>query len=77
MGQPSRHRFPWQRIALVILPWVIASVGVAVTIDGVAFRRGDENLLLPPPGSPAAPVERAPTPKSEERVIDPSERVNV
>lgn len=71
-GRPN-----WQRAVLVILPWLIASVGVAVGIDGVAFRHGEENLQLPAPNGPAAPVERAPTPKSEERTIDPSEHVHV
>jgi len=68
----SSHR----RIALSLLPWLLGAACVAFTIDGLAFRPSAD----PPqfePDAPAAPVEHAPAPKSQERTIDPSEHVPV
>ena len=60
------------RIALSLLPWILGTVGVALTVDGFAFGQG---TTFDPSASP--PVEHPPAPKSQERTIDPSERVPV
>jgi len=66
-----------KRVALVLVPWALAAAFVVLTIDGVAFKRpgGSGNELGP--GAPSTPADPAPAPKSQERTIDPSERVPV
>ncbi|WP_394828840.1 hypothetical protein [Pendulispora albinea] len=76
MFQPSG--VPWRRVVLALAPWLLASACVALTIDGVAFRHpsGNDGDPMFGPGGPV-PVEHAPAPKSQERTIDPSERIPV
>lgn len=64
----------WRRLIIALLPWVVAPAAMAVSVDGAVFERSDEDFFGPPA---PPPNEHAPTPKSEERTIDPSERVNV
>ncbi|HWL86864.1 MAG TPA: hypothetical protein VNO21_13735 [Polyangiaceae bacterium] len=77
---PSGERFALSlrhRVALALLPWVLAGASVALTIDGFAFHNGSDAPPMLDPTAPAAPVEHAPAPKSQERTIDPSERIPV